>query len=215
MEPSPEIEDDVSSTALKVGLGGVGVVCAAGVTLAAAPAIGGGMAAAGLLGKAAAVEGSAAAIAAAKTAAGVIGVGAKCAGAGGAAMAMGGAVLGATAPYYNFHEFIVFECSSGFWLSVEKNDQHVVLQISKEKDDIISYKDGVEHRRHSGIVLRATSRVKGRGRNGVFKVRNLLAEVIGTPAYSLITSNCHHFAGQMMNTYARNPVGCTGGQKVD
>ena len=215
MEPSPDIEDDVSTTALKVGLGGVGVVCAAGVTLAAAPAIGGGMAAAGLFGKAAAVKGSAAAIAAAETAAGVIGVGAKCAGVGGAAMAMGGAVLGATAPFYNFHDFIVFECSNGFWLSVEKNEKHVVLQISKERDDIISYKDGVEHTRDSGIVLRAKSPVKRRGRNGVFRVKDLLAEVIGTAAYNLITSNCHHFAGQMMNTYARDPVGCTGEKKAD
>ena len=120
-----------------------------------------------------------------------------------------------SAPFYNFHEFIVFECSNGFWLSVEKNEKHVVLQISKERDDIISYKDGVEHTRDSGIVLRAKSPVKRRGRNGVFRVKDLLAEVIGTAAYNLITSNCHHFAGQMMNTYARDPVGCTGEKKAD
>jgi len=131
----------------------------------------------------------------------------------GLAMAGGAVVAEVTAPLYAFHEFVVFECTDGFFLSVEKNNQHVSVQISKQWDQIISYKDGVEHRRNHQIEVRQSNDVRHNHQNRRPTIQDVLSEAVETPEYSTLTCNCHHFAGQLMNRFAlpvARPAGCAG-----
>lgn len=131
----------------------------------------------------------------------------------GLAMAAGAVVAEVTAPLYAFHEFVVFQCSDGLFVSVEKNNEHVSVQISKEWDQMIHYKDGVVHRRHHQIEVRQSSDVRRNDRNRRPTIQDVLREAVDTPEYSTISCNCHHFAGHLMNTFAV-PVlrsgGCVG-----
>jgi len=206
-ERSIEIEQQVDSTALKVGVGGVVVVCVACLAVANAPAIGGCIVAQGLLG-ATTTEAAAAALAA-KTAA-VIAGGAKVVGAGGA-MAAGVAVAAeVTSSRYAFHEFVVFECSDGYYLSIEKNNQHVSIQISTDWDQIITFKDGIEHSRDPEIAVRRSSDVRRTDRNRRPTIKDVLREAAATPEYGIVTCNCHHFAGHLMNKFAPVLAGLAG-----
>lgn len=140
----------------------------------------------------------------------------------GGLMAAAGVVGGLTSQCYAFHGFLTLQCSEGVWVSMEKNNEGISLQIGSSRNDVTQYKNGGassskyniddnDHVRGETRELRHMLLKELRNRRrapgvvyqeeDVLTLEEVLMWIVDTgqddKGYNIITRNCQNFAEEL------------------